>query len=1121
MKKLVQLVLKSTAIFLFAVLAFAPSARAAITVQAYGNTGWTTGANLSLTTFTFAPTPGDHGMLIVMVDGEQGISVDVASITWNGTPLTQAASAVLLNGADGAYAHIYYLAQPAVGSGTLSVTLTDSPTRSCVAALYATGVGALEDLTTATSGNSGNLIAGPITASYGALVIDTAGHSAGAFTGGGIVGGGDTLLYNITGSGSGGAASYSIDYRGGGSYSAQWFNSSQNEAVAIASFASFAPPRPMRAPVDLTAMFGDTKVDLAWSPYPGATSYNVKRSETSGSGYATIGTTTDATFADSGLVNFQTYYYVVSAVTNSVETGNSVQVSATPLPHITVPLMANSYNLDGVYALSGDTFLGTLVWDWGLYETGGDRQGTGMPTDGIVSGSGGGSFQMASYTAKNMLKLDNSSGTMTFLQGGQFAKVSFLTIASSSPMVTFTLQFSDGSRATNSFQAGEWAGGGTNRLLAAGSLNYDLATYMLGNWGTLNQADYLLDPGDQTKTLQSVSFSSSGLVGVFAISGRGKLIPVSGPPSVPTIFSVLTGNKNVALTWTVSSGALGYNVWSSNSVSGAVQIDTSAVENYTKTGLDNGTLYYFKIAATNSVGVGAYSVVTNATPNPKIPPAPTLLKVTPDNAKVTLTWTACLDASGYNVKRSTTRGTETNIGTTAGTNYVDLAVVNGMTYYYVVSATNSAGESANSTELSAMPFHNLILNGEFEEGPTLAFAGVGINLSGAGTDLTNWTLIGAGGDEIYANQGWGPVGNKNGSDGSPTGNYLLFLHGASFSQTIPGVAAGDYELTFDTYMRQAPGKNQYVSWEVNGPDGYYLSGDTQTSGVPADGAWHGQASMVTLTTSGDVTVTFTGNGGDSACVDQVALVPWAPHNLILNGEFEEGPTLAPGGGINLSGAGTDITKWTLSGAGGNQIYANQGWGPIGNKNGSDGLNTGDYLLFFNGAGFSQTIPGVAAGNYPFSFDVYMRDNTGSYMSWVVSGSGGLNETGDTQGVSADGTWHAQTFSVALPSSGDVTIAFTSHGGNGACIDQVVFGWGAPVLPPVPTITGITASPGTGGFTIHGSADIAGNLVTEKTTSLATPVTWVPIQTNAVPGGAFSFTIPQGTDPQGFFRLMGQ
>lgn len=78
----------------------------------------------------------------------------------------------------------------------------------------------------------------------------------------------------------------------------------------------------------------------------------------------------------------------------------------------------------------------------------------------------------------------------------------------------------------------------------------------------------------------------------------------------------------------------------------------------------------------------------------------------------------------------------------------------------------------------------------------------------------------------------------------------------------------------------------------------------------------------------------------------------------------------------------------------------------------------------------------------------------------------------------------------------------------------------PNPTPTPTLISLTASPSAGQLTVTGSTDISGSLVTEKTASLA-PVDWQPGQTNSVPGGPFSLTIPMGAEPQAFFRLKGQ
>src|SRR5713226_9476638 len=85
------------------------------------------------------------------------------------------------------------------------------------------------------------------------------------------------------------------------------------------------------------------------------------------------------------------------------------------------------------------------------------------------------------------------------------------------------------------------------------------------------------------------------------------------------------------------------------------------------------------------------------------PAAPTGLAATPANAQVSLTWNASSGATGYYVKRSTTSGSETQIAAQPTTGYTDNAVTNGTKYYYVVSAYNSYGQSANSAEVNATP----------------------------------------------------------------------------------------------------------------------------------------------------------------------------------------------------------------------------------------------------------------------------------------------------------------------------------------------------------------------------------------------------------------------------------
>ena len=87
------------------------------------------------------------------------------------------------------------------------------------------------------------------------------------------------------------------------------------------------------------------------------------------------------------------------------------------------------------------------------------------------------------------------------------------------------------------------------------------------------------------------------------------------------------------------------------------------------------------------------------------PSQPTGLSAIASNAQVALSWSASSGAVSYNVKRSTVNGGPytTIASLITNTTYTDNTVTNGSTYYYVVSALNSGGESSNSSQVSAMP----------------------------------------------------------------------------------------------------------------------------------------------------------------------------------------------------------------------------------------------------------------------------------------------------------------------------------------------------------------------------------------------------------------------------------
>ena len=88
-----------------------------------------------------------------------------------------------------------------------------------------------------------------------------------------------------------------------------------------------------------------------------------------------------------------------------------------------------------------------------------------------------------------------------------------------------------------------------------------------------------------------------------------------------------------------------------------------------------------------------------STPIPTVPAAPTGLTAGTGNAAVYLSWNASTGATAYNVKRSlVSGGPYATIASPTANSYVDTAVSTCSSYFYVVSATNSLGESPNSSE---------------------------------------------------------------------------------------------------------------------------------------------------------------------------------------------------------------------------------------------------------------------------------------------------------------------------------------------------------------------------------------------------------------------------------------
>ncbi len=105
-------------------------------------------------------------------------------------------------------------------------------------------------------------------------------------------------------------------------------NNSMINGIELYSNSATAPP----APTGLTPTPGNNQVALSWTPVSGATGYDVYRGTSSG-GETLLSAGTNvstSTFTDSTAVNGTQYFYYVTALNGSLQSGKSNEVSATP-----------------------------------------------------------------------------------------------------------------------------------------------------------------------------------------------------------------------------------------------------------------------------------------------------------------------------------------------------------------------------------------------------------------------------------------------------------------------------------------------------------------------------------------------------------------------------------------------------------------------------------------------------------------------------------------------------------------------------------------------------------------------------------------------------------------------
>jgi hypothetical protein len=195
----------------------------------------------------------------------------------------------------------------------------------------------------------------------------------------------------------------------------------------------------------------------------------------------------------------------------------------------------------------------------------------------------------------------------------------------------------------------------------------------------------------------------------------GRLPLLEALPTAPATIAVTAGvNQNSINASPVQSypPVSGYNIYAGAAagLESAVPIASNVSLPFVESGLSAGVSRFYRVAAVNSIGVGAMSQEASGTPTASgaIPAAPTSVTAVGSAGQVTVS-AAAVSASpavtGYTIRRGTSASGEgtTPIAANVALPFVDTNVINGTSYYYVVAAVNALGTGPYSAEASATP----------------------------------------------------------------------------------------------------------------------------------------------------------------------------------------------------------------------------------------------------------------------------------------------------------------------------------------------------------------------------------------------------------------------------------
>ncbi len=418
-----------------------------------------------------------------------------------------------------------------------------------------------------------------------------------------------------------------------------------NEVTALYRDSAFPAP----APTNLTAVAGNNHVTLSWaSDAAGITGFDLKRSSISGGPYTSIATLIGATYTDNFALNGTNYYYVVSAINSFGDGTNSLEVGAHPSLNASLKTWLQA---DAITELAN----GAPVSNW---------------TD--TSGNGNNATQTDLSSQPTY-----AAGVLNGLPVVRFN-------AAGSNFLAFPRSVQDDFTIFCVFRSTQGSNNGSLYYQGAGLVNGEVPGSTT-DFGTCLFANGQISAG--TGNPDVAVNSSSGFNDGF-----------------PHLFTFKRTESSGEVDLYVDGAFMGTTTGTTSALLAPQRLFLGAQQTLTYfwTG-DIAEVKIYDSALADSDRIVQESTLIRKW-GVRAPPAPTGIGATAGNHQVLLNWSPVSTGLFYNLKRSTNSGGPyAVIASPTTTNFTDATVLNGTTYYYVVSAVADIGEGNNSSEVSAKP----------------------------------------------------------------------------------------------------------------------------------------------------------------------------------------------------------------------------------------------------------------------------------------------------------------------------------------------------------------------------------------------------------------------------------